>query len=103
MKTLILADNVSGVTVAAQTGVSANATPFLEGRDVVLHVNSNGLTVTPTILVQTSPDNVTWTTVATHTLLVNKQYNVKCGRYNRTNVTVGAGAGTYSAYMVNGA
>lgn len=103
MKTLVLAESVSGTAVAAQTAVGATVTPFLEGRDVVLHVVSNGLTVSPTILVQTSPDNSTWTTVATHNVLVDKQYNVKCGRYNRTNVTVGAGAGTFSAYMVNGA
>lgn len=103
MKTLILTEGTSGTAVAAQTAVGCTATPFLPGRNVVCHVNSNGLTGTPTILVQGSDDNSTWTTLATHTSLYNKQYNIQLRRYMRTNMTVVGTAGTFSAYCTNGA
>lgn len=102
MKMLMLAESVSGTAVAAQTAVGLTATPFLDGRDVIARLISNGLTVTPTILIQGSPDNSTWTTLATHTVLVDKEYNIKASRYMRTNVTVAAGAGTFSCYLNNG-
>jgi hypothetical protein len=103
MKALSLGSNVSATAVAAQTGVGATATPFLEGRDCILDIRKAGVTGTPTILFQTSPDNTTWTTQATDTLLTNTLTNVICGRYNRVNVTVAGSAGTFTAALVNGA
>ncbi len=103
MKTLIIAESVSGTAVAAQTAVHPTATPFLGGRDVVCDVIANGLTGTPTILVQGSDDNSTWTTLVTHTVLVDRKYNIKCWPYMRANMTVVGSAGTFSVYCNNGA
>lgn len=102
MKALTLASAVSGTAVAAQAAVSLTATPFLAGRDVVAVVNPIGITGTPTILIQGSDDNTTWTTLATHTSLGSTMYNVVARRYMRTNVTVASGAGTFNAYLLNG-
>lgn len=103
MKTLVIAEGVSATAVAAQTAVHPVATPFLPGRDVVCYVNSNGMTGTPTVLIQGSDDNSTWTTLVTHTALYDKQYNIKCASYMRLNVTVAGSAGTVSSYCENGA
>lgn len=102
MKMIEVAAGVSATGVANQTGVATDTTPFLAGRDVVLEIQSNGMTGTPTVLVQTSPDNSTWTTVATHTALYSKKYNIKCSNYIRLGVTVVGSAGTVSAYITNG-
>ncbi len=102
MKTLILGEGASGTAVANQPAVNAKASPFLEGRDVVLFINSNGLTGSPTILVQGSSDGTTYVTLATHTVLYSKQYNIKHYNYMRLGMTVAGGAGTFSAYLNNG-
>lgn len=103
MKTLILGEGVNAAAVAAQTAVGAVATPFLDGRDVVCDLDLTGVTGTPTIKVQGSPDNVTWTDLVTHTVLYRKCYNIKVSRYMRLNVTVAGSAGTASCYLLNGA
>lgn len=103
MKMAILAENIAATGTATQTAIGLNATPFLSGRDVVARVISNGLTGTPTILIQGSDDNSTWTTLATHTALYDKEYNIKAARYMRANVTVAGSAGTYNVYIDNGA
>lgn len=102
MKTLSLGDSVSATAVAAQTAVVPLATPFLAGRDVVGHINMNGVTGTPTIKIQGSDDNSTWVDLMTNTTLTDKQGNFKLKPYMRLNVTVVGGAGTVSAYCTNG-
>lgn len=103
MKTLALAENVSATGVAAQTGVQLTVTPLLPGRNCIAKVYSNDMTGTPTILIQSSPDNTTWTTVATHTLPASREYNIAAtDKYMRANMTVVAGAGTFSCYLTDG-
>jgi hypothetical protein len=103
MKTAILAEGIAATGTATQTAVGLNATPFLAGRDVILDVVGAGLTGTPTILIEGSDDNVTFSTLATHTALYSKQYNIKAARYMRARQSVAGPAGTYSAYLNNGA
>jgi hypothetical protein len=103
MKILALAENVSGTAVAAQTGVQLTVTPLLPGRNCIAVVYPIGLTGTPTILIQSSSDNSAWTTVATHTGLGAKEYNIAAtDKYMRANVTVAAGAGTFNCYLKDG-
>ena len=102
MKTLIIAEGIVATGTVAQTAVGATATPFLAGRDTVCRVVPTGLTGTPTVKVQGSDDNATWTDLVTHTVLYEKQYNIKCARYVRANQTVAGSAGTYSVYLDNG-
>lgn len=102
MKTLILGTAVNAAAVAAQTGVLCNATPFLAGRDVVARIRKEGVTGSPTIKIQSSPDNSTWTDEVSTTTLTDVVANIKCGQYMRLNVTVAGGAGTVSASLDNG-
>jgi hypothetical protein len=104
MQMLTLATNVAATGVAAQTAVNSNVTPFGNGRDVVVAIDPTvTLTGTPTILIEGSPDGVTYTTLVTHTALYGKWYQVKAQRYMRANVTVAGSAGSFNAYVINGA
>jgi hypothetical protein len=105
MKDLIIAEGIDATGTVTQTAVHPTATPFLQGRDVVCKVQANGLTGTPTIIVEGSDDNFATaaTTLITHTALYTKEYNIKCWPYMRARQSVAGSAGTYNVYCTNGA
>lgn len=100
-KLITLGAAVSATAVAAQTGVSTQATPFSPGFNAVAEINFTGVTGTPTVLIQTSPDNSAWTTVATLSVITRTGYEVEVtlDKYARLNVTVAGSAGTIDAYL----
>lgn len=97
---LLIASQVSAAAAAAQAGVATNVTPFLPTRSATLNVDVDGITGTPTILIQTSPDNATWTTQATisaqKSMLVEE---ITLDKYIRLDVSVAGSAGTVSAWL----
>ena len=100
-KLITLAAAVSAASVAAQTGVSTMEAPFAPGFNAVVSICGTGLTGTPVIKVQTSPDNSTWTDVATLNVITRNNYTaeITLNKYARLNVTTGAGAGTVDCYI----
>lgn len=103
MTSLVIAQNVALNAAAAQTAIQPSVTPFLPGRNATLVVDVDGL-AGATLVVETSPDNTNWTTVAT----VNAQgpaviQDVTVAAYMRTHVTVAGTAGKGSAYLIGGA
>lgn len=100
-KLLTLATAVAATGTVAQTGVATTATPFAPGMNAVVQINTTGLTGTPTILIQTSPDNSTWTTVATLNVITRSGFRaeITLDKYVRANQTVAGSAGTYDAYL----
>lgn len=100
-KLITLGAAVSAAAVAAQAGVETQDTPFAPGFNAVLNINLTGVTGAPTILVQTSPDNTTWTTVATLAVITRSSYmtEVTLDKFARLNVTVAGTAGTIDAYL----
>lgn len=100
-KLLQLAAAVAATGTVAQTGVETQDTPFAPGMSAVLCINLTGVTGTPTILCQTSPDNSTWTTVATLAVITRTGYMVEItlDKYVRANQTVAGSAGTYDMYL----
>lgn len=101
----VLADNVAA-TVADQTAVESNKTPFIPGRKASAHIELGGATGTvPSILIESSPDNSVWTTVLELDQLDgNKVGDVTLDRYMRAGVDTAAGTspGRYSAYLDTG-
>lgn len=100
-KLLTLAAAVAATGTVAQTGVSTQATPFAPGMNAVLEINLTGVTGTPTIKAQTSPDNTTWTDVASLAVITRSGYCVEItlDKYIRMNQTAAGSAGTYDAYL----
>lgn len=100
-KLIILGEAVDATAVAAQTGVSTQSSPFAPGFNAVLSICATGLTGSPVIVVQTSPDKSTWTTVATLNVLTRNHYmsEITLDKYARLNVTTGGSAGRIDAYI----
>lgn len=100
-KLLTLGAAVSAAAAAAQTGVSTQATPFAPGFNAIANINLTGVTGTPTIKIQTSPDNSTWTDAATLSVITRTGYQVEItlDKYARLNVTAAGSAGTIDAYL----
>jgi hypothetical protein len=100
-KLITLGAAVSATAVAAQTGVATMATPLARGHNARCNINLTGVTGTPTIKVQTSPDNSTWTDVATLSVITRTGYQteITLDNYARLNVTVAGSAGTIDAYL----
>lgn len=100
-KLLTLATAVAATGTVAQTGVSTQATPFAPGHNAVVEIACTGVTGTPTIVIQTSPDNSTWTTVATLNVITRSgfQAEITLDKYIRANQTAAGSAGTYDAYL----
>lgn len=100
-KLITLGAAVDATAVAAQTGVATTASPFAPGFNAVVHVCATGLTGSPVIVVQTSPDNSTWTTVATLNVLTRNHLmaEITLSNYARLNVTTGGSAGRLDAYI----
>ena len=98
--------NLVAATVANQTAVASNKTPFLPGRIVGAAIHVDAATGTDAVIViQSSPDDSTYTTVLTHTGIGGMTTgNVKCDKYMRVGVTTAAGtvAGNYSAFLQSG-
>jgi phenylacetate-coenzyme A ligase PaaK-like adenylate-forming protein len=100
-KLTTLGTAVSASAAAAQTGVATNTTPLCRGMNAVVQLNLTGVTGTPTILVQTSPDNVTWTTQATCSVITRSGFRaeITLDNYARLNVSVAGSAGTIDCYL----
>lgn len=100
-KLLTLGAAVSATAAAAQTAVATSVTPFSPGFNAVLTVVLTGVTGTPTIKVQTSPDNSVWTDVVTITALTRSVHctEITLSSYARLNVTAVGTAGTIDAYL----
>lgn len=100
-KLITLGTAVDATAVAAQAGVSTQASPFAPGFNAVLSICSTGLTGSPVIVVQTSPDNSTWTTVVTLNVLTRNHVmaEITLDKYARLNVTTGGSAGRIDAYI----
>ena len=100
-KLITLGTAVSATAVAAQTAKLTNATPFGVGFNALVTIAFTGVTGTPVIKVQTSPDNSTWTDVLVTSGLTRSQYvaEVTLDKYARLNVTTGGSAGTVDAYI----
>jgi len=98
----LLAD-AAAATVAAQTAVDlADISPFLQGRVVKAGITLSGATGTnPSIKIQSSPDNSTWTDCLVCAALGDKFGNITLDRYMRATVITAAGTtpGVYSAYI----
>lgn len=116
MQILALATALAADAVAAATAVDflhapslaypngKGVTPFLPGREVVYHYQPNGVTGTPTTLIQGSPDGTTWTTIVTlATKLVPQRGVIVLQPYMRVNQSVVGTAGTVTVDIENGA
>lgn len=99
---LTLGAAVDATAVAAQTGVETQDTPFAPGFNAIACIDCTGLTGSPVIVIQTSPDNSTYTTVATLNVVTRSSYKVEItlSKYARLNVTTGGTAGTLDAYLM---
>ena len=100
-KLLTLGEAVDATAVAAQTGVATDEAPFARGFNAIAHVVLTGVTGSPVIVVQTSPDDSTYTTVATINAITNAHVmeEITLDAYVRLNVTTGGSAGTVAAYI----
>lgn len=100
-KLITLGSAVSAAAAAAQAGVETQDTPFAPGHNAVVELNLTGVTGTPTIKVQTSPDNSTWTDAATLSVITRFGYRaeITLDKYARLNVSVAGSAGTVDAYL----
>lgn len=100
-KLIVLGAAVDATAVAAQTGVLTNQTPFAPGFNAVVEISPTGLTGSPVIVVQTSPDNTTWTTVATLNVITRFGFEaeITLDKYARLNVTTGGSAGKVDCYL----
>lgn len=100
-KLITLGSAVSASAVAAQAGVATNVTPMARGFNAVVQLNLTGVTGTPTIKVQTSPDNSTWTDALTLSVITRSGYRgeITLDKYARLNVTVAGSAGTIDCYL----
>lgn len=99
----ILGEAVNATAVAAQTAVDLDSvTPFIVGGSAVSMVVLTGVTGSPVIKIQTSPDNSTWTDAVTVSAITNSVVldEVALQRYVRLNVTTGGSAGTVAAYLI---
>lgn len=100
-KLITLAAAVSAAAAAAQTGVLTNVSPLARGFNAVVEINMTGVTGTPVIKVQTSPDNVTWTDAASVSVITRNGYRaeITLDKYARANVTTAGSAGTFDMYI----
>lgn len=100
-KLLIVAENVDATAATPSTGVATADTPFARGFNAVAHVVLTGVTGTPTLLLQTSPDDTTYTTVATVDAITNSHVMVEItlDEYVRLDVDAAGSAGDVSVYL----
>ena len=101
-KILSLGSAVSATAVAAQTAVSTTTTPNARGHSVIAEILFTGVTGSPVVKIQTSPDNSTWTDVLTTSGITRTKFtaNVTLDKYARLNVTTGGSAGTVDANLI---
>lgn len=101
-KTLSLGAVVDGTAVAAQTGVSTVTTPHARGHTAIAEIIFTGMTGSPVVKIQTSPDNSTWTDVLTTSGVTRTVFtaNVTLDNYARLNVTTGGSAGKVDANLI---
>lgn len=98
----VLGEAVDATAVAAQTAVDLDSvTPFIVGGAAISHVVLTGVTGSPVIKIQTSPDNSTWTDAVSVSAVTNSVVmdEIALQRYVRLNVTTGGSAGTVAAYL----
>ncbi len=103
MQVLILNPGVSAAAVAAQAGIAlSGATPWKVGFQQVGKISfSKTVTGAPVVLIQTAPDNATWTTVFTSDgTTTDQEGSFVLDAYIRVNVTVAGGAGTLNFLLL---
>ena len=100
-KLITIGAAISATSAVAQTGVATTASPFAPGFNAVVSLCLTGVTGTPTIKVQTSPDNSTWTDVVTVSVITRNHVmtEVTLDKYARLNVTSVGSAGTIDCYI----
>lgn len=100
-KLKILGAAVSLTAAAAQTGVAMDETPFAPGFNAIATISLTGATGTPTVLIQGSDDNSTWTTLVTVAAITANvvKAEVTLQAYMRVNVSAVGTAGTASAWL----
>lgn len=101
--TVTLANDVSLAAAAAQAGVPLNYSPFLPYRNVLGFLSVSGATGSWTILVQTAPDNATWTTQVTLTgsgQIPSQHFEVQTDLYMRVDVSVAGTAGSFTCQLL---
>ena len=102
MSVSMLATLAAG-TATDETAVAMTVTPFLPERVVEAYIvpSADMAGTDAVIVIQSSPDNSTWTTVLTMTGLGPTAGNVELDAYMRAGVTTAAGttAGEYSAWL----
>jgi hypothetical protein len=100
-KLLVLAAAVAANAVAAQTAVATNVTPFSRGFNARCNINLTGVTGTPTLKVQTSPDGTTWNDALVLNVITRQgfQGELTLDNYARFNVTGAGSAGTVDCYL----
>lgn len=100
-KLITLGAAVSAASVAAQAGVLTNVSPLARGFNAVVQINMTGVTGTPVIKVQTSPDNSTWTDATSVSVITRSGFRaeITLDKYARLNVTTAGSAGTIDCYL----
>lgn len=100
-KLLTLGAAVSATAAAAQTAQATAATPFAHGFNAIAEIVLTGVTGTPVIKIQTSPDNTTWTDALVVSALTRStvKAEIVLDKYARLNVTTVGSAGTVDAYL----
>ena len=101
-KILSLGAVVDNTAVAAQTAVSTVTTPHARGHTAIAEILFTGMTGSPVVKIQTSPDNSTWTDVLTTSGITRTVFsaNVTLDKYARLNVTTGGSAGKVDANLI---
>lgn len=100
-KLLQLGAGVSLTAAAAQTAVLSDDTPFSPGFNAVATISLTGATGTPTVKIQGSDDNSTFTDLMTVSAITSNvvKAEVTIKKYMRLNVTAVGTAGTVSAWL----
>lgn len=99
-------DLLSGAAATAGDKASVDVggtTPFVPGRDAIVHFDAEGATGTaPLYVIDGSDDDTVWVSdLATTVAVGHSSASVKCYRYMRASVTTAAGtaAGTLSVWL----
>ena len=84
----------------AQSSINLSATPFMPGHSVVVVGEAQQANTVMSVQVQTSPDDTTWTTVATLTYPGMKA-NIELDNYIRVNNVTATGGNVGAGLLAN--
>ncbi|GAB2619905.1 hypothetical protein [Novilysobacter erysipheiresistens] len=88
-------------SAVAQTGVEMDGSPFSRGFNAIATINLTGATGTPTVLIEGSDDDTTYTTLMTVSAITASMVKaeVTLQPYMRVRVSAVGTAGTVSAWL----